>query len=215
MFSTSKRDQVFYGAFAELAASMVEAAKLLVETFENVDRAVELAKTIKEIEHTGDRITHETVKRLHKTWITPLDRTDIHALIEGLDDILDLTDAVSDRIALFDIDEVPNEALELAQVLVRSCLAIERAVKLLPTLDKASEILDICVEINHLEKEADVIYRRILTDLYHGGTKSEPEGRYHPLYVLKWRDIFDHLETATDRCEDLANILEGVVLEYA
>lgn len=215
MFSSSKRDQVFYGAFAEQAARMVEAAKLLVETFKNVERAPELAKTIKEIEHTGDRITHETVKRLHKTWITPFDRTDIHALITGLDDILDLTDAVSDRVALFDIDEVPKEAHELAQVLVRSCLAIEKAVKMLSDLDKASEILDVCVEINDLENEADVIYRRILADLYHGGTKAEPQGRYHPLYVLKWRDIFDHLETATDRCEDLANIIEGVVLEYA
>lgn len=215
MFSTSKRDQVFYGAFAEQAARMVEAAKLLVETFENIDRAAELAKAIKDIEHAGDRITHETVKRLHKTWITPFDRTDIHALITGLDDILDLTDAVSDRIALFDIEVVPNEALELAQVLVKSCLAIQRAIQMLSDLDKAAQILDICVEINDLENEADVIYRRILADLYHGGTQSEPESRYHPLYVLKWRDIFDHLETATDRCEDLANVIEGVVLEYA
>lgn len=214
MFSSSKRDRLFYGAFEDHAARLVEAAKLLAEAFEHVEHAAELSKKISEVEHQGDHITHETMKRLHKTWITPLDRADIHALITALDDVLDLTEAVSERVVLFEIAEVPDAARSLAQVLVRSCQAVEKAVTLLSALDRAGEILEMCVEINRLENEADKLYRGALAELYREGS-SGSDGSHHPLHVLKWRDIYDNLEAATDRCEDVANIVEGVVLEYA
>jgi predicted phosphate transport protein (TIGR00153 family) len=215
MFSSTKRDRLFYGAFEEHAARLVEAAKLLAEAFDHVERAPDLARQISEVEHKGDHITHETMKQLHKTWITPLDRADIHALITALDDVLDLTEAVSERVVLFEIAQVPVAARDLAQVLVRSCQAVEKAVTLLPTLDRSGEILDMCVEINRLENEADRLYRGALADLYRGGEPGSSSQGHHPLYVLKWRDIYDNLEAATDRCEDVANIVEGVVLEYA
>lgn len=223
MFGSGKRDRLFYGAFEDHAARLVEAAALLAQIFEKIEMAGDLAKQISDVEHAGDKITHETIANLHRTWITPLDRADIHGLITALDDVLDLTEAVSERVVLFEIGLVTEHARELSRVLVRGCEAVQKAILLLPNLKRSKEILDLCVEINRLENEADQIYRRALADLYRAkgseglgtkeGTASNGDGA--ALSVLKWRDIYDNLEAATDRCEDVANILEGVVLEYA
>lgn len=207
MFGPRARDEVFFQAFTEHAARSVEAASLLLDMLEHPDRKERLALDIGEKESAGDRITHETVKRLHETWITPLDRYDIHGLISKLDDVLDLVEAVAERLVLFEIIKVRSTALELARVLLKSCEDVQRAMLLLPKLSsKGKELLDICVEINRLENEADAIYRRGIAELFRNGSD--------PIDVMKWRDILDTLEDATDRCEDVANIVEGVVLEY-
>jgi predicted phosphate transport protein (TIGR00153 family) len=210
MVGSKQRDGVFYEAFEQHAACLVDAAKLLAEMFAHVDKAGETAERIRDLEHKGDRITHDTIARLHKTWITPLDAADIRSLITAMDDILDLTEAVSERVVLFEIQATQEDATHLAQVLVRSTETVAKAIRLLPALKRSSEILDCCVEINRLENEADTTYRHALATLYRASTAPT-----HPLEVLKWRDIYDNLEAATDRCEDVANILEGVVLEYS
>jgi predicted phosphate transport protein (TIGR00153 family) len=208
MFGPKANGDIFFRAFTEHAARSVEAAKLLLEMLEHVDRKEKLALEVGEKESAGDRITHETVKRLHETWITPLDRFDIHGLISKLDDVLDLVEAVSERLVLFEIKTVRPQAIDLARVLLKGCEDVQRAMQLLPKLaSKSKELLDICVEINRLENEADAIYRRAIAELFHNGND--------PIDVMKWRDIFDNIEEATDRCEDVANIVEGVVLEYA
>jgi hypothetical protein len=208
MFGPKTKGDVFFTAFAEHASRSVEAAKLLLEMLEHVDRKEKLALEIGEKESAADHITHETVKRLHETWITPLDRFDIHSLISKLDDVLDLIEAVSERLVLFDIREVRPPALELAHVLLKACEDMHRAMTLFPKLaSNGKDLLEICVEINRLENEADAIYRRAIAELFHNGN--------NPIDVMKWRDIFDNIEEATDRCEDVANIVEGVVLEYA
>jgi predicted phosphate transport protein (TIGR00153 family) len=208
MFGPKTKGDVFFSAFAEHASRSVEAAKLLLEMLEHVDRKEKLALEIGEKESAADHITHETVKRLHETWITPLDRFDIHSLISKLDDVLDLIEAVSERLVLFDIREIRPQAIELARVLLKACEDMHRAMTLFPKLAaKGKELLDICVEINRLENEADHIYRKAIAELFHNGND--------PIDVMKWRDIFDNIEEATDRCEDVANIVEGVVLEYA
>jgi hypothetical protein len=208
MFGPKTKGDVFFNAFAEHASRSVEAAKLLLEMLEHVDRKEKLALEIGEKESAGDQITHETVKRLHETWITPLDRFDIHGLISKLDDVLDLIEAVSERLVLFQIQKVRPAAVELAHVLLKACEDMHRAMTLFPKLAaKGRDLLDICVEINRLENEADNIYRRAIAELFHNGND--------PIEVMKWRDIFDNIEEATDRCEDVANIVEGVVLEYA
>lgn len=207
MFGPRARDEVFFQAFTEHATRSVEAATLLLDMLEHPERKERLALDIGEKESSGDRITHDTVKRLHETWITPLDRYDIHGLISKLDDVLDLVEAVSERLVLFEITKVRSTALELARVLLKCCEDVQRAMLLLPKLTaKGKELLDICVEINRLENEADAIYRRGIAELFHNGND--------PFEVMKWRDILDTLEDATDRCEDVANIVEGVVLEY-
>jgi len=154
------------------------------------------------------------VKRLHETWITPLDRHDIYEMITSLDDVLDMIEAVSERVQIFGVKEVRPHAKELAEVLLQCCQALAKATALLPTVSKsAKEVLEISVEINRLENEADGHYRKALGELFSSPTKGDPAA--HVLDVMKWRDIFDYLENATDACEDVANVIEGIVLEYA
>lgn len=201
------RDRVFFEAFTDHAARSVAASKLLVEMLDHLDEARAYADKIKELEHEGDRITHTCIAALHQTWITPLDREEIHALITQLDDVLDAIEAASERFALFEITDARDEARELSQWLVASCEAMHLAVGSLRDLKHPQKVLELCVEINKHENTADGCYRRGISGLF----KHEKD----PVVIMKWRDIYDYLEEATDRCEDVANTIEGVVLEHA
>lgn len=207
MFGKSKSDQRFFDAFSKHAQHTLEASKYISALFKELDNAKDLARAVSEAEHAGDQVTHDTIKHLHETWITPFDRADIHALISRMDDVLDLTEAVSERVILFEIREPRSGAQEIADVLVKCCEKILRAVELLTSMKNSAELLQLCVDIGKLENEADSLYRRAIADLFKPGND--------PLVVMKWRDVFDSLETATDRCADVANVIEGVVLEYA
>ena len=204
---SSKSDRTFYEAFERHAAQIVKAGKLLSELVRQPERATELAKAIHDVENAGDIITHETIARLHKTWITPIDRADIHSLISALDDVLDLIEAASERVALYEVKELPEFVVTLADSLELATQAVDKAIKLLPQVKQPKEMLDVCIEINRLENQADKAYRHGLATLFNGG--------YNAIDVMKWRDIIDNLESATDKCEDVANILEGIVLEYS
>jgi uncharacterized protein len=200
------RDDEFWSAFKGHAQRTTRAAELLVEILENPERAQTLGQQISDLEHEGDRITHDTVLALHQTWITPLDREDIHALISRLDDVLDFVDSASDRFSLYQLKSVRPEAVELAKILHLSCTEIERAMGLLNNMKDVTPLLDICRHINRQEHDADAVFRRALARLFNEKTD--------PLEVMKWRDVLDALETATDRAEDVANIIEGIVLEH-
>src|SRR3954471_17779054 len=145
MVGSKKHDGVFYEAFEKHAACLVDAARKLAAAFNDIGKAGELAEQIRELEHQGDKITHDTIARLHKTWITPLDSADIRRLITTLDDVLDLTEAVSERVVIFEIQKSQDDARELSLVLVKSCEAVSRAIRLLPTLKRSQEILDLCI----------------------------------------------------------------------
>jgi len=201
------RDNVFWSAFTTHAEHTVHAAKLLVEMLEHLDRRESLAAEIKELEHKGDQVTHDTLNALHQTWITPLDREEIHGLIASLDDVLDFVEAAGDRIALYQIHAVRPEAIDLAKSLLASAGEIHKAVSMLSNIKDSKPLLDLCIAINQHEHEADQIFRRALARLFNE--------KNDPLDVMKWRDILDALETATDRAEDVANIIEGIVLEHA
>jgi uncharacterized protein len=204
---SSKSDRSFYEAFERHAARIVEAGELIAEIVRQPERSVEIAQAVKDAENAGDKITHETIARLHKTWITPIDRADIHSLITALDDVLDLIEAVAERVALYEVKNLPEFVINLADSLKLATVAVDKAVRLLPQVKQPKEMLDLCIEINRLENEADNAYRHGLASLFNGG--------YDAIEVMKWRDIIDNLESATDRCEDVANILEGIVLEYS
>jgi hypothetical protein len=214
-FGSSKGQTPFHDAFTSHAGQSVTAARLLVEMFEAPDRREEIAKAVSDAEHLGDKITHETIARLHKTWITPFDRADIHTLITALDDVLDLIEAAAERVVIFGIGPAEGArerdllgiARDLAATLLETAEAVKRATELLPNFKNSDDLLKLCVEINRLENKADQLYRRGIASAFSSGTD--------PLLALKWRDIYDNLESATDRCEDVANVLEGVVLEYA
>jgi uncharacterized protein len=163
------------------------------------------AERVKQIEHECDDVTHAVVEALHKTFITPIDRNDIYRLITKMDDIMDLVEAAADRLALYEMPKMTKEAAELAACLVSSAEHVLGAVSGIRDLNKPGGILEHCIEINRLENVADNILRTALAKLF----REEKD----PISVIKWKEIYETLEAATDRCEDVANIIEGVVLE--
>jgi uncharacterized protein len=201
------REVSFFDLFDKHAALTVDGAREfvgMVSTAANIDAK---AKRIKEIEHETDVITHRCVESLHKTFITPIERDDIYRLITKMDDIMDFVEAASERIALYEIREMTPEIRDLADCLHRATVETEQALKALRNLKDTAFILKKCVDINRLENEGDAILRRALARLF----KEEKDA----ITVIKWKEIYENVEAATDRCEDVANIIEGVVLENA
>jgi uncharacterized protein len=207
MFRLSKANDPFFSAFSAHAKVTLRAAGLLRQLFENPAKVAEIKAQITLAEHEGDELTRATITRLRSQWITPLDRPDIHTLSTRLDDVLDVIESIAERIQLFDIRETSVVASEAARVLESGVAAMSKAIDLLPEARKRTqEIIALCAEISVLESEADALYRTAIANLFKSGGDA--------LNVMKWRDIFEQLEAATDLCEDVANALEGVVLEY-
>ncbi len=201
------REEDFFGLFERHAALTVEGAREMQRLVQGGQNVRALAARIKEIEHETDVITHACVERLHKTFITPFDRDDIHRLITRMDDVMDYIESAAIAVSLYELVEMTAPARELADVLVRSTEAVAIAVGGLRTVKQSEGILKACIEVNRLENEGDEILRNALAGLFR-------EAR-DPLLVLKWKEVYEALENATDRCEDVANIIEGVVLEHA
>lgn len=162
-------------------------------------------KRIKEIEHAGDTITHETLAALNKTFITPIDREDIHALVTRLDDILDQIDAAAHRMLGYKIATPTPQLIEISAKLPQTIEVIKQALLLLDNMHHAKEILRLCVRVNELENEADVLHRKAISDLF--------DNESDPIMVIKLKEIYENLEQATDYCEDVANIIEAVVIK--
>ncbi len=201
------RETSFFDFFEEHAALTVEGAKeflSLVSTGANIETK---ARRIHDIEHETDVITHRCVETLHKTFITPIDRDNIHRLITRMDDIMDFVEAASERIALYELTVMTPDVRDLADVLVRATQQVELALKGLRNLKNPQAILKVCIDINRLENESDQILRRAVAKLF----KEEKD----PIVVIKWKEIYENLENAADRCEDVANIIEGVILEHS
>jgi len=208
MFRLSNAKDPFFEAFANHARITVRAAGLLRQLFEEPHEIARLHELITLAEHEGDEITRATVARLRSQWITPLDRPDILTLTTRLDDVLDVIESISERMVLFDIQESSEIGVQAAGVVEAAALAMSKAIELLPEARRrAPEMLALCAEISKRESEADALYRTAIAGLFRSGKDA--------LWVLKWRDIYEQLEAATDLCEDVANALEGVVLEYA
>jgi len=196
----------FFEIFDKASQNLINAARLLVDLFENFDDIENRVKAIYELEQEGDLLTHETMRRLNKTFLTPIDREDIHALASRLDDVLDLIWAASDRFNLFMVNKKIDGVVELSRSLMANTETIHRAIKELKN-KKYSYVQDLCIEINRLENEADRIFREAIGRMF--------ENESDPIEIIKWKEILEHLENATDRCEDVANILEAIVLKHA
>jgi len=201
------RADEFFDDFDRQAAATVEGAKLLHDLLTDFTDIPAKVQRIKDVEHRGDEVTHRSFERLHKQFITPFDRAEIHRLLSRIDDVLDLADAASERILMYEITDVPEDARALSAVLVKSTEKMQEAVSALRLIKQPQQILDACKEIDRLESDADRLLRAGVAKLFKGGGD--------PLRVIKWKEIFDLLESATDRCEDVANVIEGVVLEHA
>ncbi len=199
------KEHGFFDQFDKHSATGLEAARLFVEMLDHYGDAPAKARRIAEVEHQADEITHRTLEMLHSTFITPLDRDQIHALITAMDDVVDLIHGASRRLILYGITEPTPALKELARTLLHSVEETEKAVHGLRDLKNAALILKSCVEINKLENDGDALRDDAIANLL----KNEKNA----VEVLKWKEIYDVVETALDCCEDVANIIEGVVLE--
>ncbi|MEW6107793.1 MAG: DUF47 family protein [Nitrospirota bacterium] len=196
----------FFEIFDRAALNLTKAATLLVSLMENFDEIETKAKEIYEVEQEGDILTHDIMKKLHKTFITPIDREDLHALASRLDDVVDLIWASVDRITVFKIKESTEEAISMSKNLLTTAETIHKAIKKLKEKNY-SHVQEYCIEINRLENRIDRDFRDALGRLF-DETKD-------PVFIIKWKEIYEHLEDASDRCEDVANILEAIVLKHA
>jgi predicted phosphate transport protein (TIGR00153 family) len=207
MFNIIPKDQVFFDLFERAAGNAHECTTALVEFLDRFDDLGGRARKVKDLEHIGDELTHEMIERLNQTFITPIDREDIHELACRVDDVLDLVDTAVDRIVLFKIEKPIQAAKDLAQCLVHSTALIRETMPLLRNMKDADLVRQRVREVHRLENEADRIERLALAALFENGAD--------PKYIIKWMNIIETLETATDRCEDVANVIEGIVLKNA
>jgi len=199
------REGRFFDIFDAHAKRIVEASgelKVMVETFDSLD---EHARRIVAAEHAADKLTHDCITLLHRTFITPFDRDQIHQLITAMDDVLDLLQGVAESIVLYDLRSITPEARQLADICGLTCERMKSAVELLRDLRHSKSILNYCGEIDRLESDADRVTRTGLSKLF----REENDLKQ----VMKLRVIYDLLEAVTDRCEDVANVVEGMVLE--
>jgi uncharacterized protein len=201
------REGRFFDLFNAHATQIVEGSRALALLVANPEAPAPHAERIDAAEHSADKITHETISLLHKTFITPLDRDQIHQLINNMDDILDLIQDVAESIVLYDIRRLSPEAQQLAQICQMTCERVKAAVGLLADLKDPEAILKTCEEIDRLESDADRVMRSAMSRLF----REENDVKQ----LIKLRTIYEFLELITDRCEDVANIVEGIVLEHS
>ncbi|HLZ22333.1 MAG TPA: DUF47 domain-containing protein [Ktedonobacterales bacterium] len=200
------REDRFYRLFEDAAANARYGAELLLTMLNEYSDVEAKAKAIKAVEHKGDELTHEIYDLLNRIFVTPLDREDIAAIASALDDVLDLVEAAADDFVLYGVTEPTPNAIELASVIVSAASQVHEAVSLLRNRRDRAAVRERLTEINRLENEGDDIYRRGIQELF-----SQPD----PVLIIKWKQIYDHLERAIDNCEDVADVLYGVLLKYA
>jgi predicted phosphate transport protein (TIGR00153 family) len=196
----------FFRMFEKAALNLNKGASLLVEMMENFHEANVKAKQIYEAEQDGDMITHEVMRELNKTFLTPVDREDIHSLVSNIDDVLDLVWAVADRVILFKLSSSTAEASELSRILNSTTEIITKSVTALKG-KKYPYVQEYCIEINRLENHGDSIFRAALAKMF--------DEIKDPILVIKWKEVYEHLEEALDKCEDVADILESIVIKHA
>jgi len=201
------KEQKFFDLFEASAKNSIKAAqslKEMLDTWQFIDSHV---AEITEMEHEGDSITHQVISLLHRTFVTPFDREDIALLAHTMDDIMDFIHAAADSMFIYKITAPTQRAKELADIIVQATIVVEKAVRGLRHKSEFKNILEECVEINRLENAADRVYRAAIGELF--------DDTGDITKIIKWREIYEHMETSTDRCEDVADVLEGVALKNA
>ena len=201
------REEKFFELFEQQAEVLLEGARLLKNLFEDYTDLEQKRMHIEKTENQGDEIAHKILEKLNTTFITPMDREDIHALTSALDDILDFINATVQHMSLYRVQSVTPEALHLANIILRAAEETLELVKSMSDMKKTKGMKERWIEVNRLENEGDKVSRSAVAALFENGAD--------PIEVIKWKDIYEHLETAIDKCEDAANIVESVVLKNA
>ncbi len=199
------QEERFFELFAQSAENITKGAALLHQLVMEDGTAAEMRRAIEEVEHEGDIITHEIADRLNRTFITPFDHEDIHELAGRMDDILDNIEATADRMYLYEAGPATPEMRHLVEVLTEATAVLQKAVGGLRDMKNARRILDYCIEIHRLENVGDEDSREALARLFKCGDA---------IHALKWKEIYDHVEEALDKCEDVASIVEGIVVKH-
>ena len=199
------REEKFFDLFEELAEKIEEGGKLFLEMLLDYDSFETSLARLKEIEHEADEITHRTYEKMHTTFLTPIDREDIYALVNKMDSILDMTEAAAIRMSLYKIKAPKEELFQQARILNEATAKVKLVVRGLRDMKNAKMILEACVEINTLENAGDQILRTTMAKLF--------EHEKDPFELIKWKEIFERFEEALDICEDVSNIVEGIVLK--
>jgi predicted phosphate transport protein (TIGR00153 family) len=197
-------DGDFFVLFRRQAETIVSGANTFTSMLEHYTGVPEQVQRVKAIEHAGDEITHQIFRKLNQTFITPFDREDMHQLCSTLDDVIDLIDAAASRFVLYRVDHIRVGTIELAKVLAAATRELKDAVDTMESPDKA---LQHVIEINRLENESDRICRTLIAQLF--------EEEKDPVQIIKWKEIFEVIETAVDKCEDVSNVIESVILKNA
>jgi len=201
------RENRFFELFEESAQNMVKASQVLKEMLNTWEFVGERVAEITELEHVGDTITHQIMAQLNRTFVTPFDREDIALLAHTLDDVTDFIHAAADAMLIYKVEGPTRRAKELSEIIIQAASEVERAIPHLRRRVELKQIPRYCVEINRLENMADRVFRAAMAELF--------DDTVDIAQVIKWREIYEHLEAATDRCEDVANVLEGVALKHA
>ncbi len=202
MFRLIPREEKFFDFFAAAAQNILRGAQALTTLMDGEGGFEVQWRQLEDLEHEGDKITHQILRKVNRTFITPIDREDIYALATALDDVMDFIEAVAARMALYKIKQPTDEAKKLTRLILRSAEEIVKAIAHLEVFDQVQEH---CIEINRLENMADDVSREAIARLF--------DGELPPIEVIKWKEIYETLETATDRCEDVANIVETIALK--
>ena len=207
MFNLIPKDEKFFQLFEQQASLNVEAAKVFLELVENWTVESPLLHRLQEIEHEADITTHEIYDKLNRTFVTPFDREDIHALASELDDIVDVVQSVASRMNLYHIQSTTPALKELATILWDSTENVRKAVAEMKNPEKTRRVQDHCIEINRLENAGDRAMEHAIGKLF--------EGKPDPLEVIKWKEIYEGIELATDKCEDVANTIDSILVKQA
>ena len=201
------KEEKFFDLFYELASKIEEGGELFLDMVEHYEYSEPKIAKLKDLEHEADVITHRTYEKMHKTFLTPIDREDIYALVNKMDSILDMIEASAARMYLYKVKVPAKEIIDQAKILNEAIKKVKYIVHAMKNMKNAKTIIDACVEINTLENEGDIVMRMTMTRLF--------EQEKDPIELIKWKEIFERIEEAIDVCEDVANIVEGIVLKHA
>lgn len=201
------KEEKFFDLFEEGAQNLVKTAGVFAEMVEKWENVPAKARQIKELEHYGDEITHRVVALLHSTFVTPIDREDIAHIAQHIDDVLDCIEEAATCMAIYEVARPTKRAYELAGIIVKITAEVGVAIPKLRNRKELHSLPESCIEINRLENEADAVARAALAELF--------RDKIDIADVIKWREIYQYMEMATDRCEDIANVLEGVMIKRA
>jgi uncharacterized protein len=207
MFTVRAKKNEFFGMFDTSALNVHEGAKALLDLLEHYEDVPNKVRKLKNIEHAGDEHTHRLLEKLAKMFITPLDREDIQRIATRLDDVLDSMEAAASRMMLYNIQKITDDAKALGHVLVKATSLLVQAFSLLPDIKHPAGLLSVCVEIHTQENEGDRLNHHALAKLFDEETDTRD--------IIKWKDIYQILEGATDQCEDVADVLHTIVLKHA